>query len=57
MPYTIRERKGKYLVVNTETGDIKGTHDSKVKAQLQINLLRGVEHGWKPTGAPARKTR
>jgi len=27
---------------------------SKKKAQAQLNLLRGVEHGWKPTGAPAR---
>jgi hypothetical protein len=30
---------------------------SKKKAQSQLNLLRGVEHGWKPTGAPARYKR
>ena len=30
---------------------------TKKKAQAQLNLLRGVEHGWKPTGAPARYKR
>jgi len=55
MPYDIEKRKGKWVVINTETGDIKGTHDSKLKAQRQINLLRGIEHGWEPTGAKARK--
>jgi hypothetical protein len=55
MPYAIRKRGKKWAVVNTETGKVKGTHDSKSKAQKQINLLRGVEHGWHPTGAPARK--
>ena len=50
MPYAIRARNDKFVVINTETGDVKGTHDSRAKAQLQINLLRGIEHGWKPTG-------
>jgi len=27
---------------------------TKKKAQAQLNLLRGVEHGWKPTGNKAR---
>jgi len=30
---------------------------SKKKAQAQLNLLRGVKHGWKPTGKPARYKR
>lgn len=30
---------------------------TKKKAQSQLNLLRGVEHGWKPTGAPAQYKR
>ena len=30
---------------------------SKKRAQSQLNLLRGVKHGWKPTGAPARYKR
>ena len=49
MPYAIRKRGEKWVVLNTATGDVKGTHDSETKAQHQINLLRGVEHGWKPT--------
>ncbi len=58
MPYSIENRGGAkpFVVVNTETGDIKGRHDSKIKAQRQINLLRGIEKtGWEPTGKPARK--
>ena len=57
MPYAIRKRGDKWVVLNTETGDVKGTHATETKAQLQINLLRGIEHGWKPTGAPARTKR
>jgi len=57
MPYAIRKRDDKFVVINTDTGHVKGTHASRAKAQLQINLLRGVEHGWKPTGAKARSKR
>lgn len=55
MPYAIRKRNEKFVVVNKDTGHVKGTHSSRAKAQRQVNLLRGVEHGWKPTGKPARK--
>lgn len=55
MPYSIRGKKPPFKVVNTETGKVKGTHKTKAKAQRQINLLRGVEHGWHPTGRKARK--
>ena len=55
MPYSIRKSDDKFKVVNKETGKVKGTHASRAKAQKQVNLLRGVEHGWVPTGKPARK--
>jgi len=55
MPYDIEKRGDKWVVFNTETKDVKGRHDSEIKAKRQINLLRGIEGGWKPTGAPARK--
>ena len=56
MPYAIRKRGEKWVVLNTDNGRVKGTHDTETKAQLQINLLRGIEHGgWKPTGKEARK--
>jgi len=54
MPYAIEKRGNKWVVFNKETGDVKGRHDSKPKAQSQINLLRAVEHGWQPTGKPVK---
>lgn len=55
MAYAIQKRGKKWAVVNTDTGKVKGRHDSRAKAQRQINLLRGVEHGWEST--KARKKR
>lgn len=56
MPYAIEKRDGKWVVFNTETKAVKGRHDSKRRAQRQVNLLRAIEKGnWKPTGAPAKK--
>lgn len=55
MPYGIEKRGDKWVVFNTETKDVKGRHNSKIKAQRQINLLRAIEHGFEPTGAKARK--
>jgi len=39
MPYEIRKRGSKYLVVNAETGSVKGTHDTKTKAVAQLRAL------------------
>lgn len=55
MPYDMEKRGDKWVVFNEETGDVKGRHDTKPKAQRQLNLLRAVEHGWEPTGEAARK--
>lgn len=64
MPYDIEiRRRGKtkrkvYLVRNTRTGALKGTHETRKGADRQLSLLRGIEGGkWKPTGKPARKRR
>ena len=38
-------------------GKTTAKHTTKKKAQAQLNLLRAVEHGWKPTGKPARYKR
>ncbi len=35
-------------------GKVSAKHTTKAKAQKQSNLLRGIEHGWKPTGKKAR---
>jgi hypothetical protein len=39
MPYSIQRRKNKWVVINTDTGDVKGTHDTKEKAEAQMRAL------------------
>lgn len=38
-------------------GGVKAKGTTKPKAKRQANLLRAVEHGWKPTGELARDVR
>lgn len=52
MPVKIKKVDG-YRV--THDGKVSAKKTTKAKAQAQANLLRGVAHGWKPTGKPARK--
>ena len=47
MPVKITRRGKKYAVRTPDGVKAKGT--SKRKAEAQRRLLRGVEHGWKPT--------
>ena len=55
MPYKAKPAgKGKVKVVNVETGRVHAKATTPAKAKRQMNLMRGVEHGWKPTGKPAR---
>jgi hypothetical protein len=53
MPVKIR-KKGKKYQVSTPNG-VKAKGTTKRKAQKQANLLRGVEHGWKPTRRKKKK--
>lgn len=48
MPVKIRKVKGGYRV--STPGGVKAKRTSKERAKRQANLLRGVEHGWKPRG-------
>ena len=50
MPYGIKQENGKWITYNKDTGDVKGTHDSREKAVKQMRLLYGVEHGMKVRG-------
>lgn len=52
MPVKIKKVDG-YKV--THGGKTSAKKTTKAKAQAQANLLRGIAHGWKPTGAKARK--
>lgn len=47
MPEKITKVKGGYRV-STPHG-VKAKSTPKAKAEGQARLLRGVEHGWKPT--------
>lgn len=51
MPVTVKKVDGHRV---STPGGVKAKSTTKEKAEAQANLLRGVEHGWKPTGAPAR---
>jgi hypothetical protein len=51
MPYEVRESGDKCEVINTESGDVKATHeppDAREKAERQVRLLNEVEQneGW-----------
>ena len=53
MPYkTTSVGKGKVKVLSPHGTKAKAT--TPAKAKRQMNLLRGVEHGWVPTGAKAK---
>ena len=54
MPYKMKKVDG-YKVSSPHS--VHAKHTTKAKAEAQMNLLRAVEHGWKPTGKPARKKR
>lgn len=52
MPYSIYEQNGKWILKNTDTGQVKGTHKSKADAEAQERLLNAVKHNpsFKPRG-------
>ena len=51
MPVSIKKVDG-YRV--SHGGKVSAKKTTAAKAQAQANLLRGIEHGWKPTGKKAR---
>lgn len=49
MPERIRKLpKGGYRV--STPGGVTAKQTTKANAEAQVRLLRGVEHGWQPTG-------
>ena len=53
MPVKIARRGSRYRVSHGGRVSAKGT--TRAKARRQANLLRGIEHGWHPTGRKARR--
>jgi len=49
MPYKLVKEDVKFCVYNSETGKLRGCHDTMKKAQGQMRLLQAISHGWKPT--------
>lgn len=46
MPYEVKKDGDKYLVLNSETKDVKATHeppDAEDKAKRQVELLNAIE--------------
>lgn len=39
MPWAVRKKGESYVVVNKETGKVKGTHKSKASADRQLRAL------------------
>lgn len=50
MPYAVQKRKNEYIVKNTETGEVKGTHKARTNALKQMRLLYMIKGGKKPAG-------
>ena len=53
MPYEIRKQGDNYEIVNSDSGEVKATHeppDAKEKAEGQLRLLEAVDNdpGWVP---------
>lgn len=58
MPYRIESAGGgRYRVVNAETRAVKARRTTRARARRQVNLLRGREHGFEPTGRKAHDLR
>lgn len=53
MPGKMRKVRGGYRVTWGRKTRAKRT--SKGKARAQLNLLRAIKHGWKPTGKKRRR--
>jgi hypothetical protein len=51
MPARVKKIAG-YRVIHG--GKVSAKRTTKKKAQAQANLLRGIAHGWKPTGKKKR---
>jgi hypothetical protein len=60
MPYKLRKSRNQnlYWVVNLDNGHKYSKHTiEKNVAQRQMNLLRGIEHGWSPKSRSPKRSR
>ena len=55
MPAVVEKCGNMWCIVNKNTGEVYGKSHTKADAQRSANARNAARHGWKPTGAPARK--
>lgn len=55
MPYQIEKRGTSYEVINEDTGRVHAFHTTKKKAEAQVRLLQGIEHGMVPKKGSGKK--
>ena len=53
MPVSIQKTDGKYRV--STPNQVHAKHTTRKKAERQARLLNAIDHGWHPTGKPARE--
>lgn len=59
MPYRIEQKGEKWCVYNSDTGDKKGEHDSRMQAMKQMRALyaaEGKDGGEKKSDAKKKKS-
>jgi hypothetical protein len=48
VPVHVEKRGSKYVIVEDATGRVKGTSDTKAKAEASARARNAAMHGWKP---------
>jgi hypothetical protein len=54
MPYEVKKTKSGWGVQNSSSGEWHSKNTTEEKAKSQANLLRGIKHGWQPTGKKSK---
>lgn len=45
MPYALKKKGSKWLVVNKDTGRVLGSHDTRAQASRQLRAVYANTHG------------
>ncbi len=49
MPCHVEKRGSRWVIIDNESGEVRGRSDTKTKAQASCNARNAAAHGWKPT--------
>lgn len=59
MPYVARKSRGKsggYVIVNKQTGEVKGRSSTKASAAASARARNAAAHGWQPSGKAGKSS-